>query len=426
MGSRSTRSRPDYDDPHISRQAYPDPRAGRDDNAYEYVGSDAIPEPPSHTFDDDEPRSSRRHGSPRRHKSHRSSTLPAKYADDYPSPPRSRRAESPVPRASRHSDSPPRHRRSRHDTSPGPRRARAEVVVEAPVPIGARKDKAGRFQGWQERPAVKNMKSYGTKGLKTFGDIVEAYAAAQAGGAVGGAASGGRGRSEGRGYDRYDDYHDDRYDRPSRRSRRHYSPSPSPSPPRRSATKRSDRRKSTANTKERSFSTSPPPKSRGYNSDEERRHRRRSRRYSPSPSPSPSPRRRRGRSYSHADDSSLRSTRSRSEHPHMKHYKNEMRAPNPDVAHRWQLAARAALEAGGVTAFRLRKEPGSWTGQKGAKVVTAALGAAAIDSFIDKDPRRTKPGGIKGMAESVVGGMLASKIMGVPSGSTRSGKPRKF
>lgn len=110
----------------------------------------------------------------------------------------------------------------------------------------------------------------------------------------------------------------------------------------------------------------------------------------------------------------------------MKHYQDEMKSPNPDVAHRWQLAARAALEAGGVTAFRLRKEPGSWTGQKGAKVVTAALGAAAIDSFIDKDPRRTKPGGVKGMAESLVGGMLASKIMGFPAGSTHKGQPRKY
>lgn len=110
----------------------------------------------------------------------------------------------------------------------------------------------------------------------------------------------------------------------------------------------------------------------------------------------------------------------------MQHYKDEMKSPSPEIAHRWQLAARAALEAGGVTAFRLRKEPGSWTGAKGAKVVTAALGAAAIDSFVDKDPRRTKPGGVKGMAESVVGGMLASKLMGVPSNSTRSGKPRKW
>lgn len=107
----------------------------------------------------------------------------------------------------------------------------------------------------------------------------------------------------------------------------------------------------------------------------------------------------------------------------MQHYRNEFKSPSEDVAHRWQLAARAALEAGGVTAFRLRKEPGSWTGQKGAKVVTAALGAAAIDSFIDKDPRRNG-GGMKGMAESVVGGLVASKLMGFKSGTTHKGKAR--
>ncbi|KAK6219060.1 hypothetical protein LQW54_002562 [Pestalotiopsis sp. IQ-011] len=409
MGSRSSRSRPEYDDPYISRQAYPDPHVGVNDSAYEYVGTDEMPDP-------DEPRSSRRHSPSRRHKSSRSATLPPKYAD-HPSPPRSKRAESPV-RASRHSDSPPRHRRSRHDTSPQPRRSKGDVVVDAPG--GKTKDKYGR---WMERPAVKNMKSYGTKGLKTVGDIVEAYAAAQAGGAV----SGG-GRSEARGRERYDDYDDDPYEKPSRRSRRHYSPTPSPSPPRRRgggrSDGRSDRRRSTANAKERSFSTSPPPRGRGYNSDEDSRRHRRSRRYSPSSSPSPSPRRRRARS--HADDK-VHSTKSRTnKHPHMQHYKDEMKSPNPEIAHRWQLAARAALEAGGVTAFRLRKEPGSWTGAKGAKVVTAALGAAAIDSFVDKDPRKTKPGGVKGMAESVVGGMLASKLMGVPSNSTRSGKPRKW
>lgn len=56
---------------------------------------------------------------------------------------------------------------------------------------------------------------------------------------------------------------------------------------------------------------------------------------------------------------------------------------NKANATRWQMAARAALEAGGVAAFRLRKEPGKWNGEKGAKVATAALGAAAIDAFID-------------------------------------------
>lgn len=59
-------------------------------------------------------------------------------------------------------------------------------------------------------------------------------------------------------------------------------------------------------------------------------------------------------------------------------------------ATRWQMAARAALEAGGATALRLRNQPGSWTGDKGAKIATAALGAAAIDAFIDTRGGRKK------------------------------------
>lgn len=99
--------------------------------------------------------------------------------------------------------------------------------------------------------------------------------------------------------------------------------------------------------------------------------------------------------------------------------------PDQAAADRWQMAARAALEAGGLTAFRLRKEPGSWTGEKGAKVATAALGAAAMDAFIDKDPRRSKSsGGMKGFAESTISSMIASKIMGFKGSSTRKGKSR--
>ena len=47
------------------------------------------------------------------------------------------------------------------------------------------------------------------------------------------------------------------------------------------------------------------------------------------------------------------------------------------------MAMRSALEAGGLAALRLRKQPGSWTGNKGAKIAQAALGAAAMDAFMD-------------------------------------------
>lgn len=83
------------------------------------------------------------------------------------------------------------------------------------------------------------------------------------------------------------------------------------------------------------------------------------------------------------------------------------------------MAARAALEAGGLTAFRLRKEPGGWTSGKAAKVATAALGAAAMDAFMDQDPRGAKTG-MKGMAENAITSLIASQIMG--KGTKRRGR----
>lgn len=422
MAHRSSRYQPEHDDPYISRDAYPEPyNNGRvNDTGYEYVGTEEVP-------DTVEPSSSRQRSPARRHhKPRRASTLPPEASDSL-DPPRSRRNRSPSGR-SKPSESPPRRRQSRRDVSPSTRIARPEAAAAAAVAgVGAGGKFKNKYGQWVNGPAAKNMKVYGKKGLNTVGNLVEAYAAAQAGGAAAGMGRPGE-RARSSRYDDYDEPHDP-YDRPSRRSRPRYTPSPSPSPPRRSAYKRSERTRPTMNGRHKSYSMSPAPRGRGkgYDSDEDLRHDRRSRRHSPSTSPSPSPRRRRGRarSYSRGRESVAPSTRSKSHHhPHMQHYKDEMKSPNSDVAHRWQFAARAALEAGGMTAFRLRKEPGSWTGQKGAKVVTAAIGAAAIDSFIDKDPRRKKQGGVKGMAESVVGGMLASKLMGMPASTTHKGKAR--
>ncbi|KAK4892580.1 hypothetical protein LTR28_002309, partial [Elasticomyces elasticus] len=53
---------------------------------------------------------------------------------------------------------------------------------------------------------------------------------------------------------------------------------------------------------------------------------------------------------------------------------------------KWAQAAQAALVAGAVEAFRTRNEPGSWTGEKGRRIATAALGAGGIDGLVDRDP----------------------------------------
>ncbi|KAK5956142.1 hypothetical protein OHC33_002715 [Knufia fluminis] len=57
-----------------------------------------------------------------------------------------------------------------------------------------------------------------------------------------------------------------------------------------------------------------------------------------------------------------------------------------------QQAFKAAVLAGAGAAFRARNEDGGWNGEKGKRVLTAALTAGGVDGFInrDKDPEKHK------------------------------------
>ncbi|OCK80330.1 hypothetical protein K432DRAFT_382304 [Lepidopterella palustris CBS 459.81] len=83
---------------------------------------------------------------------------------------------------------------------------------------------------------------------------------------------------------------------------------------------------------------------------------------------------------------------------------------------KWEQAVTAAAVAGAIEAFRSRNEPGPWTGEKGQRVATAALGAAGIDSFVDKDPDRK---GKRHIAESALGGLLANRLANGPRSQSR-------
>ncbi|KAH7385606.1 hypothetical protein BKA66DRAFT_511447 [Pyrenochaeta sp. MPI-SDFR-AT-0127] len=74
---------------------------------------------------------------------------------------------------------------------------------------------------------------------------------------------------------------------------------------------------------------------------------------------------------------------------------------------KWEQAAKAAIVAGAVEAFRSRNVPGAWTGAKGQRVATAALGAAGIDGLIDRDPEKHEK---RHVAESALGGLVASRL----------------
>lgn len=56
-----------------------------------------------------------------------------------------------------------------------------------------------------------------------------------------------------------------------------------------------------------------------------------------------------------------------------------------------QAGARTALTAGAQAAMKSRHDPSPWLGPKGAKVATAALGAALVDGFMgQKHPNSTR------------------------------------
>lgn len=70
-------------------------------------------------------------------------------------------------------------------------------------------------------------------------------------------------------------------------------------------------------------------------------------------------------------------------------------------------AIKSALTAGAVEAFRQRNRPGEWMGEKGLRVATAAISAAAIDTAVDKDPRKKGKGKI---IASSLGGLVVDKL----------------
>ena len=83
---------------------------------------------------------------------------------------------------------------------------------------------------------------------------------------------------------------------------------------------------------------------------------------------------------------------------------------------KWAQAAQAALVAGAVEAFRSRKEAGPWTGEKGRRIATAAIGAGGIDGLIDRDPNKKSK---RHLAEAVIGGLAANRLANGPRSKSR-------
>lgn len=80
----------------------------------------------------------------------------------------------------------------------------------------------------------------------------------------------------------------------------------------------------------------------------------------------------------------------------------------PEGAAKFQQAAKAALLAGATEAFRVRKEPGGWGGDKGKRILTAAIGAGGIDAAADRDPDHKSK---RHILEAVVGGLAGNRLI---------------
>ena len=83
---------------------------------------------------------------------------------------------------------------------------------------------------------------------------------------------------------------------------------------------------------------------------------------------------------------------------------------------KWAQAAQAALVAGAVEAFRSRKEAGPWTGEKGKRIATAAIGAGGIDGLLDRNPNEKSK---RHLAEAVIGGLAANRLANGPRTKSR-------
>ncbi|KAK5231955.1 hypothetical protein LTR47_007088 [Exophiala xenobiotica] len=81
-------------------------------------------------------------------------------------------------------------------------------------------------------------------------------------------------------------------------------------------------------------------------------------------------------------------------------------------------AIKAAVLAGAGEAFRSRKEPGSWGGDKGKRILTAALAAGGVDGLISNknDPNHHNKRDIVG---SALAGLATNRIVNGPRSKSR-------
>ena len=85
-------------------------------------------------------------------------------------------------------------------------------------------------------------------------------------------------------------------------------------------------------------------------------------------------------------------------------------------------ALKAAGLAAAGEAFRARKDPGGWGGEKSKRIMTAAISAAGVDGLIsnNKDPKQH---GTRDVIGSALAGLATNRIVNGPRSKSRGGSP---
>lgn len=83
----------------------------------------------------------------------------------------------------------------------------------------------------------------------------------------------------------------------------------------------------------------------------------------------------------------------------------------------------AALAAGAAEAFHARKEPGGWTGEKGRRIITAAITAGGADKMLERggSNKHSK----RHMLESTIAGLATNHLLNGPRSKSRSRRGRR-
>jgi hypothetical protein len=113
-----------------------------------------------------------------------------------------------------------------------------------------------------------------------------------------------------------------------------------------------------------------------------------------------------GRSHHHRDRSSS-SSRSRS----------RRRGGKPRGKEDLAQVIKAAVAAGAAEAFRSRHQPGGWAGDKGKRVLTAAITAGGVDKLIDRDPHKH---GKRNVIGSALAGLATNRLVNGSRSRSRS------